>query len=50
MILYNNVFAGGKTKDDIIKVTVDQLKELGVAKHPNKSVIYQSAEDTVITL
>lgn len=41
MILYNNVFAGGKTKDDIIKVTVDQLKELGAAKNLDTSVVYQ---------
>lgn len=41
MTLYNNVFVGGKTKDNIVKITIDQLKELGAAKNFDTSVVYQ---------
>ena len=41
MILYNNVFSGGKTKDNIVKVTYAELTALGAAKNFDTSVVYQ---------
>ena len=47
MILYNNVFAGGKTKDNIVKVTYAELAALGAAKNFDTSVIYQLTDYTI---
>lgn len=47
MILYNNVFSGGKTKDNIIKVTYAELAALGAAKNFDTSVIYQLTDYTI---
>lgn len=47
MILYNNVFAGGKTKDNIVKVTYTELAALGAAKNFDTSVIYQLTDYTI---
>lgn len=47
MILYNNVFAGGKTKDNIVKVTYAELVALGAAKNFDTSVVYQLTDYTI---
>lgn len=47
MILYNNVFAGGKTKDNIVKVTYAELAALGAAKNYDTSVVYQLTDYTI---
>lgn len=47
MILYNNVFAGGKTKDNIVKVTYTELAALGAAKNYDTSVVYQLTDYTI---
>lgn len=47
MILYNNIFAGGKTKDNIIKVTYAELDALGKAKNFDTSVVYQLTDYTI---
>lgn len=47
MILYNNVFSGGKTKDNIVKVTYAELAALGAAKKFDTSVIYQLTDFTI---
>lgn len=47
MILYNNVFAGGKTKDNIVKVTYSELAALGAAKNFDTSVVYQLTDYTI---
>lgn len=47
MILYNNVFAGGKTKDNIVKVTYAELAALGAAKNFDTSVVYQLTDYTI---
>lgn len=47
MILYNNVFAGGKTKDNIVKVTYTELAALGAAKNFDTSVVYQLTDYTI---
>lgn len=47
MILYNNVFAGGKTKDNIVKVTYTELAALGAAKKFDTKVIYQLTDYTI---
>lgn len=47
MILYNNVFSGGKTKDNIVKVTYAELAALGAAKSFDTSVIYQLTDYTI---
>lgn len=47
MILYNNIFTGGKTKDNIVKVTYSELAALGAAKNFDTSVIYQLTDYTI---
>lgn len=47
MILYNNVFSGGKTKDNIVKVTYAELAALGAAKKFDTNVIYQLTDFTI---
>ena len=47
MILYNNVFAEGKTKDNIVKVTYAELAALGAAKNFDTSVIYQLTDYSI---
>lgn len=47
MILYNNVFSGGKTKDNIVKVTYAELAALGAAKKFDTKVIYQLTDFTI---
>lgn len=41
MILYNNVFSGGKTEDNIVKITVDEIKELANNSELDTNKIYQ---------
>ena len=41
MILYNNVFSGGKTQDNIVKITHDELIALAIAENLDTSVVYQ---------
>lgn len=47
MILYNNVFSSGKTKDNIVKVTYAELAALGAAKKFDTKVIYQLTDYTI---
>lgn len=47
MILYNNVFSGGKTQDNIVKVTYAELAALGAAKKFDTKVIYQLTDFTI---
>lgn len=47
MIVYNNVFSGGKTKDNIVKVTYAELAALGAAKNYDTSVVYQLTDYTI---
>lgn len=41
MILYNNVFSGGKTKDNVVKVTVEEIKTLAINSQLDINAVYQ---------